>query len=146
MTEDREQVTTNDVAGAIRAMANFPWDEMLSVQRSMDEALREGKREREELIGALRESGAVARESPGLVASAEAISRALEAATDQQGKASATLAACAASLARCESRLELTVQDTDGIRQRIGFWGLIVSGILLASVWDEMLYLYQVLT
>ncbi len=119
---------------------------MLEVQRSVGEALREGKREREELIGGLRESAATTGGNADLVTRAEEFGRALEAATDQQGKATATLAACAASLARCESRLELVVRDTDRIRQGIGFWGLIVSGILLMSVWDEMLYLYRVLT
>ncbi len=146
MTDDREPVSTTDVAAAIRAMASFPWDEMLEVQRSVGEALREGIREREELIGAHRESDATTGGNADLVAKAEKISRALEAATDQQGNAAATLAACAASLARCESRLELIVRDTDGIRQAIGFWGLVVSGILLVSVWDEILYLYEVLT
>ena len=69
MIEPRRQAPT-DVAGAIRAMASFPWDEMLEVQRSVGEALREGKREREELIGALRESAATTGGNADLVARA----------------------------------------------------------------------------
>jgi len=40
MAGEREQVTRTDVAEAVRAMAGFPWKEMLDVQRETAQALR----------------------------------------------------------------------------------------------------------
>ena len=40
MAGEREQVTRTDVAEAVRAMASFPWKEMLDVQRETAQALR----------------------------------------------------------------------------------------------------------
>jgi len=40
MAGEREQVTRTDMAEAVRAMASFPWKEMLDVQRETAQALR----------------------------------------------------------------------------------------------------------
>ena len=40
MAGEREKLTRTDVAEAVRAMASFPWQEMLDVQRETAQALR----------------------------------------------------------------------------------------------------------
>jgi len=46
MAGEREQVTRTDVAEAVRAMASFPWQEMLDVQLETAQALREIREDR----------------------------------------------------------------------------------------------------
>ena len=51
MAEKREQVARTDVAEAVRAMASFPWMEMLDVQWETAQALREIVRSARERSG-----------------------------------------------------------------------------------------------
>ncbi|MYI67412.1 MAG: hypothetical protein F4103_01140, partial [Boseongicola sp. SB0673_bin_14] len=51
MAGEREKLTRTDVAEAVRAMASFPWQEMLDVQRETAQVLRGIKEASERAAG-----------------------------------------------------------------------------------------------
>ncbi len=144
MAEDREPVTTNDVAGAIRAMASFPWDEMLAMQRALLKELQDSGKERGNIVAAIQECGKVTEVDAGVAAakSTEAVVEALEAVTAQQEQKAKSIADVSARLNRYEQILISIDSGIVATRRGIGTWGLIVSVLLFLSTIDDVLYLF----
>ena len=143
MTEDREPVTTTDVAGAIRAMAKFPWDEMLEVQRAMLNALNELQEERESLVEAFWGSE-IAKETEAGTAAAESTATVVKALDDLkvlQDRTAKSVSGCATSLNRCEQILVSIMSGIHGVRRGIATWGMIVTFLLFLATIDDILYL-----
>ncbi len=146
MTGSQAKVTTEDLAAAIRMMASFPWEEMLEVQRSLEGTIRDGAREREALVAAIRDSAATGGEAPDLAARAEEITRALDAAVKLQERSAAGTTSIAGRLSSWDSCMKHIYHDTHIIRWRVGLLCMIMSLILVAVGAPEILRHFQVLT
>ena len=143
MMEERETVKTTDVAGAIRAMANFPWNEMLEVQRAIRNSLNELEEERESLVEAFWGSE-IANENEVGTAAAESTAKVVKALDDLkvlQGEMAKTVSGCATSLNRCEQILVSIISGVNGVRRGIATWGMIATVILFLATIDDILYL-----
>ena len=143
MTEEREPVTRTDVAGAIRGLASFPWDEMLAVQRAMLKALNESGEERESLVEAFWGSGKATEIEAGALAaeSTAKIVKTLEEVKVLQEKTEKAVSRHAKSLNQLEQILMSIMSGVHDTRRGIGFWGLIVSVLLLIGTMDDVIYL-----
>lgn len=104
MAEERKPMTTTDVAGTIRAMASFLWNEMLDVRRAILEELRDSGEERAKIVDAIWESGSVTEIDAGsaAVGSAAKPGEAREAVTELQDRTAKSVAEFAACLSQCE--------------------------------------------
>ena len=143
MSEEREPVTTTDVAGAIRTMARFPWDEMLEVQRAMLNALSELEEERDSLVEAFWGSE-IANETDAGTAAAEStakVVKALEEVKVLQVETAKTVSGCATSLNRSEQILVSIMSGVHDVRRGIATWGMIVTILLFLGTIDDILYL-----
>lgn len=143
MAGEREKLTRTDVAEAVRAMAGFPWQEMLDVQRETAQALR-GIREDSERPGGDGVDGEEA--SPTRAAIAEASSRAeiVAALEDVSAMVVATRSAvyeCSGRLERCAAIQESILLAIEGARRGIRFWGAVVTFLLLVGAADEIHWL-----
>ncbi|MCY4139217.1 MAG: hypothetical protein OXF56_13280 [Rhodobacteraceae bacterium] len=143
MTEKQDPVTTTDVAGAIRAMASFPWDEMLAVQRATLEELRDSKQERERLVEAFRDSGTTSEFDAGAAAgeSTAIVVEALKEMKKLHDKTATYASSCSTCVNRCEQILLSVLSGIEDTRRGIGTWGLIVSVLVFLAAIDDFLYL-----
>ncbi|MDE0523980.1 MAG: hypothetical protein OXH79_18695 [Boseongicola sp.] len=143
MAGEREQVTRADVAEAVRAMASFPWKEMLDVQRETAQALRGIREDRARPSG----DGADGEEAfPTRAAIAAANSRAeiVLALEDVSAMVVSTRTAvyeCSGRLASCAAVQESILSAIQGVRRGIRFWGPVLSFLLLLDAADEIRWL-----
>ena len=143
MAGEREQVTRTDVAGAVRAMASIPWNEMLDVQRETAQLLRGIRADRARPAG----PGADGEEAfPTRAAIAAANSRAevVAALEDVSAMVVSTRAAvyeCSGRLAGCAGTLDAILLAIQGARRGIRFWGVVLSLLLLLGAADEIRWL-----
>ena len=135
MAGEREQVTRSDVAEAVRAMASFPWQEMLDVQRETAEALRAIRED--------RESGETAGTRAAIAAanSTAAIVSALEDVSAMEVSTRSAVFECSGRLERCANALDSLRSGVDGARRGIRFWGVVVSLLIALSAADEIRWL-----
>lgn len=143
MAGEREQVTRTDVAEAVRAMASFPWREMLDVQRETAQALR-GIREASER--AAGDGGEGAEPSPTRAAIAAANSRAevVLALEDVSAMVVSTRSAvyeCSGRLASCAAVQESILLAVQAVLRGIRFWGPVLALLLLLGAVDEIRWL-----
>jgi len=143
MAEKREQVTRTDVAEAVRAMASFPWQEMLDVQLETAQALREIREDRAGPAG----DGADGEEaSPTRAAIAAANSRAevVLALEDVSAMVVSTRTAvyeCSGRLERCAAIQESILLAVQAVLRGIRFWGPVLALLLLLGAADEIRWL-----
>lgn len=143
MAGERDQVTRTDVAEAVRAMAGFPWQEMLDVQRETAQALRGIREDRERPAG----DGADGEQaSPTRAAIAAANSRAevVLALEDVSAMVVSTRTAvyeCSGRLASCAAVQESILLAIQGVLRGIRLWGPVLALLLLLGAADEIRWL-----
>ncbi len=143
MAGERDQVTRTDVAGAVRAMAGFPWQEMLDVQRETAEALRAIRGGRE----TPGEGGGESGKAPGThaaIAAASSAAAVVSALEDVSATGVSTRSAvfeCSGRLERCANALDSVRSGMEGVRRGIRFWGTVLSLLLLLGAADEIRWL-----
>ena len=143
MDEEQQPVTRTDVAEAIRGLAGFPWDEMLTVQRAMLKSLNESEEERGKLLEAVRGSGVAAEIDTGAAAakSAAKVVKTLEGVQALQSEIAKAVSGYATSLNRCEQILVTIMAGVHDARRGFRFWGLVVLVLLFLGTIDDVLYL-----
>ncbi len=147
MAGERERVTRTDVAEAVRAMAEFPWREMLGAQRETAEALRTIRQEQEGPAGADGEGGETP-ETRAAVARANSTAAVVSALEDVSATEVSTRTAvyeCSGRLERCANALDSVRPGVDGVRHGIRSWGTAVSLLLLLGASDEIRWLVALL-
>ena len=148
--EKQEPVTRTDVAGAIRGLASFPWDELLATQRAILEELRDSGKEREKIVEAVwatetaseSHASAVAGESTAkIVKELQEVKELLDGMKEIQGGMAKAVSGYAMSANRLELFLEAIMSGVHDTRRGLGSWGLVVSVLLFVGASDEILYL-----
>ncbi|MDE0523786.1 MAG: hypothetical protein OXH79_17700 [Boseongicola sp.] len=140
MTGEREKVTRTDVAEAVRAMAGFPWQEMLDVQRETAQALR-GIREDSARPGGDGADGEEASPTRAAIAAANSRAEIVTALEDVSAMVVATRTAvyeCSGRLASCAGTLDAILLAIEGVLRGIRFWGPVLSLLLLLNACDEI--------
>ena len=143
MAGEREQVTRSDVAEAVRAMAGFPWQEMLDVQRETAEALRAIREDRARPAGDGAD-GEEASPTQAAIAAANSTAAIVAALEDVSAMEVATRTAvyeCSGRLDRCAYLLDTVLSAIEGVRRGIRFWGAVVSLLIALSAADEIRWL-----
>ena len=143
MAGDREKLTRTEVAEAVRAMAGFPWQEMLDVQRETAQALRGIREDRERPAGG---GGKGEEASPTRAAIAAANSRAeiVAALEDVSAMVVSTRTAvyeCSGRLASCAAILESVLLAIQSVLRGIRFWAPVLLLLLLLNASDEIRWL-----
>ena len=143
MAEKREQVTRTDVAEAVRAMAGFPWQEMLDVQRETALSLR-GIREDRARPGGGGADGEEASPTRAAIAAANSTAEvvlALEDVSAMVVSARTAVYECSGRLASCAGTLDAVLLAIQGVLHGIRFWGPVLALLLLLNAYDEILML-----
>ena len=140
MAGEREQVTRTDVAEAVRAMASFPWKEMLDVQRETAQALR-GIREDRARPDGDGADGEEAFPTRAAIAAANSTAEIVTGLEDVSAMVVSTRTAvyeCSGRLERCAAIQEAVLLAIQAVLRGIRFWGPVLSLLLLLNACDEI--------
>lgn len=143
MAGEREKLTRTDVAEAVRAMAGFPWQEMLDVQRETAQALRGIGEDRARRVGDAAD-GEEASLTRAVIAAANSRAEIVAALEDVSAMVVSTRTAvyeCSGRLASCAGTLDAILPAIQGVLRGIRFWGPVLSLLLLVNASDEIRWL-----
>ena len=143
MAGEREKLTRTDVAEAVRAMAGFPWQDMLDVLRETARALR-GIREDRAGPGGDGADGEEASPTRAAIAAANSRAEIVAALEDVSAMVVSTRTAvyeCSGRLERCAGTLDSILLAIQGVLRGIRFWGPVLALLLLLNAVDEILIL-----